>query len=55
MRIDDLEKAVADVPSPAKYFHLAQAYLGAKNKVKGQAELGSGQDQGVGTERSTSP
>jgi tetratricopeptide (TPR) repeat protein len=32
--IDDLEKAVADAPTPSKYFHLTQAYLAAKNKEK---------------------
>ena len=30
--IADLNEAAAGAPSPAKYFHLAQAYLGAKNK-----------------------
>jgi tetratricopeptide (TPR) repeat protein len=30
--IADLTTAAAGAPSPAKYFHLAQAYLGAKNK-----------------------
>jgi tetratricopeptide (TPR) repeat protein len=32
--IADLEKAVAPAPSPPKDFHLAQAYLAAKNKAK---------------------
>jgi tetratricopeptide (TPR) repeat protein len=30
--IADLTTAAAGAPTPAKYFHLAQAYLGAKNK-----------------------
>jgi tetratricopeptide (TPR) repeat protein len=30
--IADLNQAAAGAPTPAKYFHLAQAYLGAKNK-----------------------
>jgi len=37
--IDDLEKAVAAAPSPDKYFHLAQAYLGAKNTEKAKQSL----------------
>jgi cellulose synthase operon protein C len=37
--IDDLEKAVAVAPSSSKYFHLAQAYLGAKNKEKAKQSL----------------
>jgi len=37
--IDDLEKAIEVAPSPAKYFHLAQAYLGAKNKEKAKQSL----------------
>ena len=32
--INDLEKAVEADPSPAKLFHLAQAYLQANNKEK---------------------
>ena len=39
LAIDDLKKAVADAPSPAKYFHLAQAYLGAKERVKAKQSL----------------
>jgi tetratricopeptide (TPR) repeat protein len=30
--IADLSEAAAGAPAPAKYFHLVQAYLGAKNK-----------------------
>jgi cellulose synthase operon protein C len=37
--IDDLEKAIEIAPKPAKYFHLAQAYLGAKNKEKARQIL----------------
>ena len=56
--IDDLEKAVAADPSPAKLFHLAQAYLGAKNKEKAKQNwksIGQDRSEGAGTERSTSP
>jgi tetratricopeptide (TPR) repeat protein len=44
--IDDLEKAIAAAPSPAKYFHLAQAYLGAKNKEKAKQSLATAKIKG---------
>ena len=37
--IDDLTKAVTVDPAPAKLFHLAQAYLAAKNKEKAKQYL----------------
>ena len=37
--IGDLEKAITVAPSSSKYFHLAQAYLEAKNKVKAKQSL----------------
>ena len=47
--IEDLEKAVTVAPDPSssKYFHLAQAYLGAKNKEKAKQSLEAAKIKGL--------
>ena len=55
LAIDDLEKAVAARSFALQVLSPRAGLPGGQEQGKGQAEPGSGQDQGVGTERSTSP
>ena len=45
--IEDLENAVAIAPSATKYFHLAQAYLEASNKVAAKENLAKARTKGL--------
>jgi tetratricopeptide (TPR) repeat protein len=45
--VEDLEKALKGAPSPPKYFHLAQAYLGVNQKEKARKALEAGRSQGL--------
>jgi tetratricopeptide (TPR) repeat protein len=45
--VGDLEQACKNAPSPAKYFHLAQAYLKQKDPVKARKTLMDGKTRGL--------
>ena len=45
--IEDLKQAVAGAPTAAKYFHLAQAYLAAKQKDEAKQNLDKARAAGL--------
>jgi Flp pilus assembly protein TadD len=47
LAINDLQEAIAETPTAHRYFHLAQAYLGAKNGVAARDALRRGKDLGL--------
>ena len=53
LAIEDLKDAIAVVPSPVKYLHLAQAYLKARRRNEAKEALRNAEAAGLSAARLT--